>query len=240
MGDFGFELAGLELAWQVEQNEYCRKILDLRWPEVKKYGDIKGLDPAELEAVDLITGGFPCTDISGANNDPKGIAGERSGLWKEQLRIIGALRPKYCVVENVAALLIRGIETVLGDLASLGYDAEWGVIPASWHGAPHVRQRVWILAYPKGFGREAIAFQGSFAKKDCSKKPKEWKQFLAINAGAYKIDEQWKEFENIVCGDDDGGSEAVERLKLLGNGQTPCSTYVIGEMIKKIKEDKVI
>lgn len=202
LGDFGFEMAGLEVAWQVEIDDYAHKILELRWPNVKKYRDIREVRTEELERVGLITGGFPCTDISVANNDPQGIAGPRSGLWKEQFRIISALLPKYILVENVAALFVRGIGTVLGDLASLGYDSEYGIIPSSWHGAPHVRERVWILAYPKGFRREAIAFQGEFASKDSSKKK--------------------KKFESIVCGDDDGDANIVDRLKCLGNGYLSC------------------
>lgn len=237
LGDFGFEMAGLEVAWQCEVDKYARQVLDLRWPGVKKYDDIRTINTDELERVDLITGGFPCTDISIANNDPEGIAGSRSGLWKEQLRIIGALRPKYCIVENVAALFIRGLGTVLGDLSSLGYDTEYGIIPASWHGAPHVRERVWILAYPKGFGRKAIAFQGQFASKDSSKKPDQWKPLLAINAGAYKIDEQWKEFEGDICGDDDGDANIVDRLKCLGNGQLPQTTYLIGKWLMELENE---
>ena len=96
--------------------------------------------------IDLICGGFPCQDISVAGKGA-GIGGSRSGLWTEYARIIGEVRPRYVIVENVAALLDRGLERVLGDLAALGYDAEWHCIPASAVGAPHRRDRVWIVAY---------------------------------------------------------------------------------------------
>ena len=96
--------------------------------------------------IDVICGGFPCQDISVAGKGA-GIGGERSGLWSEYARIIGEVRPRYVIVENVAALLGRGIERVLGDLAALGYDAEWHCIPASAVGAPHRRDRVWIVAH---------------------------------------------------------------------------------------------
>jgi DNA (cytosine-5)-methyltransferase 1 len=97
--------------------------------------------------IDVICGGFPCQDISVAGKGA-GIAGERSILWKEFARIIGEVRPRYIIVENVAALLGRGLSVVLGDLAALGYDAEWHCIPACAVGAPHRRDRVWIVAYP--------------------------------------------------------------------------------------------
>ena len=97
--------------------------------------------------VDIITGGFPCQDISTAGKGA-GIEGTRSGLWVELARIIGEIRPRYAVLENVAALLGRGMERVAGDLAEIGYDAEWHCIPAAAVGAPHRRDRIWIIAYP--------------------------------------------------------------------------------------------
>jgi DNA (cytosine-5)-methyltransferase 1 len=109
---------------------------DTRQPESKR----------SLSFPDVLCGGFPCQDISNAGKRA-GIDGERSGLWSEYARIIGELRPRYVIVENVAALLGRGIERVLGDLAALGFDAEWHCIPASAVGAPHRRDRVWIIAY---------------------------------------------------------------------------------------------
>lgn len=107
-----------------------------------------------LPTVDILSGGFPCQDISNAGKRA-GIDGERSGLWSEYARIICELRPRYVVVENVAALLGRGMERVLGDLAACGYDAEWQSIRASDVGAPHRRERIWILAYPT-HGRNPI------------------------------------------------------------------------------------
>ena len=102
---------------------------------------------------DVICGGFPCQDISTAGKGA-GITGERSGLWKEYARIIGEVRPRYVIVENVAALLVRGMGRVLGDLSEIGYDTEWYSIRASDVGAPHRRDRIWIVAYTAGVGRE--------------------------------------------------------------------------------------
>ena len=152
LGDYGLELAGMEIVGQVEIDEYCQKILKLRWPEVPKWGDIKEVDSSDLLSKigrpDIICGGFPCQDISVAGRGV-GIKGERSGLWKEMLRIIREARPRYVLVENVTALLGRGLGVVLGDLASIGYDCEWDCIPASAVGAPHQRDRVWIVAYAR-------------------------------------------------------------------------------------------
>jgi DNA (cytosine-5)-methyltransferase 1 len=145
--DLGFERAGFKTIWQVEINPYCQKVLAKNFPEAKRYGDIRECGRGNLVPVDVICGGFPCQDISNAGLRA-GIDGERSGLWGEMHRIIGELRPRFALVENVAALLGRGFGRVLGDLAEIGYDAEWEVISAADVGAPHLRERVWILAYP--------------------------------------------------------------------------------------------
>ena len=122
-----------------EIEPFCRRVLAKYWPDVPCYDDIRTLTAERLAAdgvgVDAVCGGFPCQDISVAGKGA-GIAGERSGLWREYARIIGELRPRFVIVENVAALLGRGLGDVLGDLAALGYDAEWHCIPASAVGAP--------------------------------------------------------------------------------------------------------
>jgi DNA (cytosine-5)-methyltransferase 1 len=112
--------------------------------------------PVPVPYVDVLCGGFPCQDLSYAGKGA-GLDGERSGLWGEYARLIRELRPRYVVVENVSALLARGLGRVLGDLAACGYDAEWDCIPASAVGAPHRRDRVWLVAYPHGEGEHARA-----------------------------------------------------------------------------------
>ncbi len=140
---------GFETVAFCEIEDYPRRVLAKHWPEVHCYEDIRELDATTLQRhgieVDAICGGFPCQDISTAGNGA-GIEGERSGLWSEYARLIGELRPQVVFVENVAALLGRGLDKVLGDLASIGYDAEWHCIPASAVGAPHRRDRLWIIA----------------------------------------------------------------------------------------------
>lgn len=144
--DLGLERAGLVCRWQVEINPFSRDVLAKHWPTVRRFEDVRAVGRHNLEPVDLICGGFPCQDISNAGNR-KGIKGERSGLWVEYRRIVRELRPRYVLVENVAALLVRGVDTVLGDLSALGFDAEWGVLRARDVGAPHRRARLFIVAY---------------------------------------------------------------------------------------------
>ena len=152
--DLGLERAGMQSAWFCEADPFCRRVLGKHWPGVPCYPDVRELRGADVEWVDVLCGGFPCQDLSVAGAGA-GIDGSRSGLWSEYARVIGEVRPRYVVVENVTDLLVRGkrwprapIGRVLGDLAALGYDAEWDCIPACAVGAPHQRDRVWIVAYP--------------------------------------------------------------------------------------------
>jgi DNA (cytosine-5)-methyltransferase 1 len=150
--DLGFERAGMQTVWQVEQNPYCRAVLAQHFPDAERFEDVCDVGAAELEPVDVICGGFPCQDISLAGKGA-GLDGARSGLWSEYARIVRELEPRWVVVENVSALLGRGLDRVLRDLAEIGYDAEWDCLPASAFGAPHQRDRLWIVAYPGGSGR---------------------------------------------------------------------------------------
>ena len=139
-----------------EVHPFCQKVLAKNWPNVPCFDDVRTLTRESLEKqgvlepnqqIDAICGGFPCQDISSAGLKI-GISGERSGLWSEYFRLIRDLGPRIVFVENVAALIQRGIDRVLSDLASVGYDAFWAVIPACAVGALHERERVWIVAYP--------------------------------------------------------------------------------------------
>jgi DNA (cytosine-5)-methyltransferase 1 len=164
VGGFSLGLERSGLARTVafcEIDPFCRKVLTKHWPKVPQYEDIRELTAARLAADGIerprvICGGFPCQDISVAGRGA-GLAGERSGLWREYARLIGELRPELVFVENVAALLGRGLGTVLGDLAALGYDAEWRIISAADVGAPHLRERLWIAAYSQ-YGRLEVGW----------------------------------------------------------------------------------
>jgi len=144
--DLGFEWAGIDTLWQVEIDPYCRNLLEMRFPNAARYEDVNKVGSHNLQPVDIISGGFPCQDISYAGKGA-GIDGSRSGLWSQLHRVIGELRPRFALIENVPALLKRGLDRVLSDLADIGYDAEWQVISAKDVGAPHLRKRVWIVAY---------------------------------------------------------------------------------------------
>jgi DNA (cytosine-5)-methyltransferase 1 len=170
----GFSL-GLERTGGFETVAFCeiepfpRRVLAKHWPEVPCYDDVKTLTADQLAAdgiaVDVITGGFPCQDLSVAGAQ-RGIDAERSGLWSEIIRLVDEIRPRFVIVENVANLLRGPSERpggwfgrVLGDLAELGYDAEWQNIRAAAVGLPHERQRAWVVAYPAEVGRVVFGDQ---------------------------------------------------------------------------------
>jgi DNA (cytosine-5)-methyltransferase 1 len=223
----GLERSGyFETVAFCEIEPYCRQVLAKHWPEVLCYEDVRTLTAEVLAAdrieVDAICGGFPCQDISFAGAGA-GLAGERSGLWSEIRRLVGELRPKFVIVENVSALLGRGLGTVLGDLASLGYDAEWHCIPASAVGAPHRRDRVWIIAHPVGVGlqRQGKLINAVRSEKDAYREA-DW----LVHA-----------FQNdalpFVCGRHDGFPRRVAEYQMhaLGNAVVPQIPQMIGDAI---------
>jgi DNA (cytosine-5)-methyltransferase 1 len=147
--ELGLERAGLgPSVFQVERDEYCRAVLAKHWPAALRFDDVCTVGAHNLPRVDVLCGGFPCQDISNAGRRAGITVGTRSGLWFEYSRIIRELRPRYVVVENVTALLTHGLDAVLGELAESGYDAEWDCVPASSVGAPHQRDRIFVVAYP--------------------------------------------------------------------------------------------
>jgi DNA (cytosine-5)-methyltransferase 1 len=146
--DLGLSWAGLHHQWFCEIDPFCRGILARHWPDTPVHQDVTSLRGADVPPIDILCGGFPCQDVSSAGKRGGITTGTRSGLWYEFARIIGETRPKYVIIENVRGLLSLGIETVLQDLAGLGYDAEWEVLPAAACGAPHHRERVFVVAYP--------------------------------------------------------------------------------------------
>ena len=184
-GAGGGLLADLILGHQpvgaVELDPYCCSALRARrddgwFPGLRVHEqDIRLFDPSEYAGrVDIVSGGFPCVDISAAGRGI-GIKGERSGLWSEFARVIRLVRPRFAFVENSPMLARRGLDVVLSDLASLGYDAEWQVISASQVGAPHRRERIWILAYANdGTGcpqqRSQQEVRAEFANDLCQKR----------------------------------------------------------------------
>jgi len=144
--ELGFEKAGFETIWFIECDRYAKEVIKKHWCNAIIYDDITKVDFRTIQKVDILTGGFPCQDISFAGKGA-GITGSRSSLWKYYHKSIRVLRPRYAFIENVSALRGRGLNVVLSDLASLGYDAEWYCLSASSVGAPHQRDRLFIIAY---------------------------------------------------------------------------------------------
>lgn len=157
----GLERAGMKTVAFCEIEPFPRAVLKKHWPEVPCYEDVRTLTAERLTAdgidrIDVLTGGFPCQDISVAGRQAGIESGTRSGLWSEIIRLVRELQPTYVILENVANLLSgpserpgRWFGRVLGALAECGYDAEWENIPAATLGNPHRRERVWLVAYPK-------------------------------------------------------------------------------------------
>lgn len=158
--DLGLERAGMTVIWQSEIDPYASRVLAKHWPHVPNLGDITAVDWSTVERPDLICGGYPCQPFS--------LAGVRRGegdprhLWPHFHRAIRHLRPRYALLENVPGHLSLGFDRVLGDLAEIGYDAEWCSVPAAAVGAPHLRWRIFAVAYPQrdGLRQQPVAIFG--------------------------------------------------------------------------------
>jgi DNA (cytosine-5)-methyltransferase 1 len=225
----GLERAGMKTVAFCEIDPFCRRVLNKHWPDVPIYEDVKTLTAERLRAagiaVDVICGGFPCQDISEAG-ERAGLDGEESRLWFEYSRLIGEIRPRYVFVENVAALLGRGLSTVLGDLAALGFDAEWHCIPACAVGAPHERDRIWIVAYPSGIGcgprrpwrlADGLSWISDAPRWD----PTDTNRQPAIgSAVSWSQHSAWPD-EPALLGMDDGVPDRMDRVRVLGNAVVP-------------------
>lgn len=218
---------GFETVAFCEISEYPRKVLNARYPSVKIYEDVCALTLERLAAdgiaPNVICGGFPCQDLSVAGKGA-GLEGKRSGLYREVIRLARDLRPKFILLENVAALLDRGLGVVLGDLAEIGYDAEWHCIPASYIGAWHRRDRVWLVAYPRSVEQQQCVKEPLFRQSDLQGQPT-------------RSIEGWPGRPNLpsprVCGKDDGPPNLVERIHGLGNGLHPGIAERIGRAVMK-------
>ena len=228
MFSYGLEKTGLyETTAFSEWDDKCKEVINRNFPGINVFGDISDIEGVDSyvmykyyesgaregaydlfvgSPVDIITGGFPCQDISNSGSK-EGITGGRSKYWKEFKRLIESVKPKGVIIENVSALRHRGLGVVLSDLSKIGYDAEWHCIPASYFGAIHTRDRCFILAYPNSIRR---------------KEP--WKPLEPINteeirnreAGIIRHALQRSRLP-YLCGDHARGSRGVDRLKQLGN-----------------------
>jgi len=183
--ELGLEATGgFRTIWHSEIDEYACKVLAKHWPDVPNHGDITTIDWSRIDAPDVLCGGLPCQDISVAGKGAGIKDGTRSGLWFEFANAIRVLRPRYVLIENVAALIIRGLDIVLGDLAEIGYDAEWATVQAAQVGAPHKRERVFIVAYPQDT-RPPCEWTNKRVEAGCVEAVSECGGIMACNPLAY-------------------------------------------------------
>lgn len=250
----GLESAGMRTVAFCERDPYCQDVLRERWPNVPIHDDVCKLDGKPFAGtVDVICGGFPCQDISLAGKGA-GLAGARSGLWFEYHRLIAEIRPRYAVIENVSALRSRGLDQVLGSLAAIGYDAEWHCIPASAIGAPHRRDRVWIVAYaespecggigafpngaPDGFTNGSETLADAAGIRCDTRRPEPTRQCGELRASAQWIADARLQRDPWLVEPDvgrvaHGVPHRVDRLRALGNAIVPQIAALIGEAIMK-------
>jgi DNA (cytosine-5)-methyltransferase 1 len=263
----GFSL-GLERTGGFQTVAFCDSdkkthlVLKKHWPNVPIFDDVSTLKGKDLGTVEIITGGFPCQDLSVAGKGA-GLAGARSGLWWQFHRLIEETQPKYVIAENVAVLRSRGLDQVLRSLHQIGYDAEWHCIPASAVGAPHQRDRIWIVAYSEsvfsdggnynaGISMESktqsesrnssreksVAYSGGEGLEGFGIRTigTEQKESLPTRSGcivrAINKSDFW-EVEPQLGRVADGIPNRVDRLKQLGNSLVPQIPELIGYAILK-------
>ena len=235
-GILGGKLLGWRTVCAVEQDPYCISVLLQRQNEgflspFPIWDDVCTFDGKPWRGVvDVVSGGFPCTDISVAGKGA-GIKGKQSGLWSEMARIIGEVQPRFAFIENSPMLVTRGLDTVLCDLAAMGFDAKWGCISAAEVGANHKRNRIWIVAknvantdsrrsrskYDPSIDRKKSGFRfkhESPTSGNCGKK-NWWSAMSDIRRVSH------------------GVAFRMDRLKAIGNGQVPEVARVAWEILSK-------
>ena len=221
-GILGGQLLGWRTVCAVEWEQYPASVLCARQnegllPHFPIWDDVQTFDgKAWRGIVDVISGGFPCQDISCAGKGA-GITGKRSGMWTEFARIISEVRPQYVFVENSPMLTARGLGTVLGDLASMGFNAEWGVLSAADVGANHKRDRIWLVAHSNSTRCEGLRNSSKRGAKE-------------ISVPSFQ---SWWETEPHVGRVADGVAARVDRLKAIGNGQVPLCAATAFRLLKE-------
>ena len=261
-GILGGRLLGWRTVCAVECDPYAAGVLLARQNDnalaaFPIWDDVRTFDGRPWRGrVDVVSGGFPCQDISLAGTGA-GLDGARSGLWREYARIVGEIRPRFVCVENSPALTTRGLDRVLGDLAALGYDAEWGVLGADAVGAPHRRERVWILAYLPDADRrrrqeqrlkEHPRLARARWRESNRLRARRWRPRPMADADRPRCGEQWRHVAAratdaaIECGSwwrsepnmgrvAHGVAARVDRLRCLGNGQVPlCAAVAFSQL----------
>jgi DNA (cytosine-5)-methyltransferase 1 len=220
-GILGGHLLGWRTVCAVEWEPYAASVLAARQndgilPPFPIWDDIQTFDGRPWRGrVDVVSGGFPCQDISAAGKGA-GIDGERSGMWREMARVVSEVRPRYVYVENSPMLTTRGGTRVIADLTEIGYDAQWDVMGAADVGAPHQRDRIWIVAYTNS--------------AQCQRNERSERAF-AQHANTCRT--SWWDIEPNVGRVADGVAAKVDRLKAIGNGQVPAVAATAFNLLKE-------
>jgi len=227
-GILGGMLLGHTCVCAVEIEPYPRKVLLQRQrdgilPKFPIWDDVITFDGNPWRGkIDVVCGGFPCQDISAAGKGA-GLNGERSGLWSEMRRIISEVGPRFVFVENSPMLTLRGLGTVLGDLASMGYNAKWAVLGNDSVNGWCKRERIWILARSSKDGRYGGEGERNTVRpqKVHQNKPDYTNRIWREADGCLSISD-WKEFASKFCRMDDGLDNRLDRISAIGNGQVPA------------------
>jgi len=222
---FGLAFA-FHTIWCCEKEEFACAVIKKNFPGLLNLGDITKVNWNEVEKPDILTGGFPCQDIS--------LAGKGKGR-KEYAEAIRILRPKYALIENVPMLARRGLDIVLADLASCGYDAEWNIISAASVGAPHKRERMFIVAYPHRNGCEGDKCESGYTQTS-PQTPIIFRQEQMEH-----VHSEWKEqlSESFLRRVVDGVPNHLDRLGCLGNAVVPACAQEVGEMILNAERRRI-
>jgi len=234
--DLGLERAGMTCVWQSEIEPYACRVLAKHWPHIPNLGDIRGIDWTEVERVDLVVGGYPCQPFS--------YAGVRRGeddlrhLWPMFAECLRVVRPRYALLENVAGHLTLGFGSVLADLAALGYDAQWDCIPAAAVGAPHLRDRLFVIATRRSVvadtGHERLEELRVSACGDESRQPASCPNETKRSEGRRWPPEP--ELGRVAH----GIPHRMDRLKGLGNAVVPQVAEHLGNIIMEMERNNDI
>jgi DNA (cytosine-5)-methyltransferase 1 len=257
----GFSLAaswfGIETTQFVEIEPFCQSLLAKNFPNIPIHDDITTYHP-RLGEFDIITAGFPCQDLSSANPNGRGLEGERSGLFFEAMRIVRTVRPRFLLLENVPALVNRGLDRVLWEIAQSGFDAEWQVVSAASMGAPHRRERIFIIAYTQGLRRNALGDTKNYGTANgeinsldhdhqttpnpqSTGKGRTGNDQARTDQAPFSGNTFWQQNphpEPTICPVDDGISRrlAGQQLKAIGNSVCPQAVAVAYQRIMEINK----
>lgn len=236
--ELGLEMAGVgETIWQVECEPFCLNILAKHWPHTKRINDVKKAGAHNLEPVDLIVGGFPCQDVSGAGSSA-GLSGDRSGLWYEFARIVDELRPTWVVVENVSSGAGQWVDAIVSALGKQGFQTLPIPISAQAVGAPHLRRRVFVIAYSE---RNAVR---NGTERQPGRPPHRVQgtgEGVALDASEARTAPRASTWQArpVLLRVDDGVPNRLDRYRAVGNAVVPQCAEVVGWIIRELMLDLI-